>query len=127
MDEIDRIRACARHSVGRAFLFALLAIATVVAGLIAWPATAFRCGAILYMLAAAIMLLKARGAPRRPYRRTETWVLLGKRTALAEPGVQATIGAILAEIYGQFAQLCALVSAALWLGVFAARAAGAAA
>ena len=36
MDEIDRIRSCAEHSVGRAFLFALLAIGAVVMGLVGW-------------------------------------------------------------------------------------------
>lgn len=127
MDELERIRACARHSVGRAFLFALLAIAAVVAGLIGWPATAFRCGAILAMLAAAVMLLRAHAAPRRSYRRTETWILLGKRVALPEGGLQMTIGAILADTYRGFAAYSAAASAALWLACFAARAAGVAA
>jgi hypothetical protein len=124
MDEIDRIRGCARHSIGRAFLFSLLAIGAVVAGLIGWPVTAFRSGAILTMLAGAVLLLKAAGAPRRPYRRTETWILLGKRHALAETGAQATIGAILAETYWNFAQHSAAASAALWICAFVARAAG---
>ena len=127
MDEIDRIRSCARHSVGRAFLFALLAIAVVVAGLIGWPAMAFRCGAILAMLAAAIMLLRAQGAARRSYRRTETWVLLGKRVALPESGLQATIGTILADTYRGFAAYSAAASAALWLACFAVRVVGVAA
>ena len=125
MDEIDRIRSCAQHSVGRAFLFALLAIGAVVMGLIGWPVMAFRTGAVLATLAGAILLLRGHGAPRRPYRRTETWVLLGKRTALAEPRVQHVIGGILAETYRRFALWGAGVATALWIVAFATALAGA--
>ena len=76
-DPLARIRACARHSIGRGWLFGLLAIATCVSGLIGWPVMAMRVAAILSMLMTAIMLLRGLRAPARPYRRTETWVLLG--------------------------------------------------
>lgn len=120
MDEIDRIRSCAEHSVGRGFLFALLAIGAAVMGLVGWPVMAFRTGAVLATLAGAILLLRGHGAPRRPYRRTETWVLLGKRTALAEARHQDVIGGILAETYRRFALWGAGLAALLWVFAFTA-------
>ncbi len=125
MDEIDRIRSCAQHSVGRGFLFALLAIGAAVMGLVGWPVMAFRTGAVLATLAGAILLLRGHGAPRRSYRRTETWVLLGKRSALAESRLQEVIGGILAETYRRFALWGAGVATALWIVAFAAALAGA--
>ena len=124
MDEIDRIRSCAEHSIGRAFLFALLAIGAVVMGLVGWPVMAFRTGAVLATLAGAILLLRGHGAPRRAYRRTETWVLLGKRTALPEPTIQDIVGSILAETYRRFALWGAGVATVLWIAAFAAALAG---
>lgn len=115
--ELERIRACARHSVGRGFLFALLAIVTSVAGMIGWPASALRMGALLSMLMTAILVLRAAQAPRRPYRRTETWVLLGRRHGLAEQTAQTVFSDILADTYWRFADLSAALALGLWAGV----------
>jgi hypothetical protein len=123
--ELDRIRACARHSIGRGFLFALLAILTSVAGMIGWPVSALRLGALLSMLMAAILVLRATWAPRRPYRRTETWVLLQRRHGLNESLAQDAISRILAETYWRFADLSAALAAGLWIGVFVLAAFGA--
>ena len=125
MDEIERIRSCAQHSIGRGFLFALLAIGAVVMGLVGWPVMAFRTGAVLATLAGAILLLRGHGAPHRSYRRTETWVLLGKRSALPEPTIQDVLGSILAETYRRFALYGAGVATALWIAAFAAALVGA--
>jgi hypothetical protein len=116
--EIERIRACARHSVGRGFLFALLAIVTTVAGMIGWPVSAMRMGALLCMLTTAVLALRARHAPFRPYKRTETWVLLDRRHGLPEPRAQAAISGILAETYWRFAEMSAALALALWIAVF---------
>lgn len=115
--ELGRIQACARHSVGRGFLFALLAIVTAVAGMIGWPISALRMGALLAMLMTAILILRAFQAHRRPYRRTETWVLLGRRHGLAEQTAQAAFARILADTYWRFADLSAALALGLWTGV----------
>ncbi len=122
--ELDRIRACARHSIGRGFLFALLAILTTMAGMIGWPLAAMRLGALLGMLMAAILVLRAAHAPRRPYRRTETWVLLGRRLELPEPLAQRAISGILVETYWRFADLSAALAFGLWVCLFALAALG---
>jgi hypothetical protein len=113
--ELERIRACARHSVGRGFLFGLLAIVTAVAGMIGWPISAFRLGALLSMLMAAILVRRAYRAPRLPYRRTETWVLLGRHHGLMEAQAQETIARILAETYWRFADLAAALALGQWI------------
>jgi hypothetical protein len=117
--ELDRIRACARHSIGRGFLFALLAIVTTVAGMIGWPVSAMRMGALLCMLMVVVFVLRARRAPLHPYRRTETWILLDRRHAMPEPRAQAAISGILAETYWRFADTSAALALALWIATFA--------
>ncbi|MBL8702002.1 MAG: hypothetical protein JNK67_26705 [Alphaproteobacteria bacterium] len=115
---IDRIRLAARHSIGRAFLFTLLAVGATMSGLIGWPVMAFRTGAVLWMLAAAILWLRSIGAPRRPYRRTETWILLGRDHGLPESAAQAAFAAVLAATYRRFAELSALLALAFWIVAF---------
>jgi hypothetical protein len=127
-DPRDRIRGCARHSIGRAWLFALLAIAATMSGLIGWPVMAMRTGAILSMLTAAILALRAVRAPGRPYRRTETWILLGRAHGLPEAQAQRIIASILADTYWRFATASAALALGFWCGAFlfalAGRAAG---
>lgn len=119
MDEaISRIRACARHSIGRGFLFALLAIAVTMSGLIIWPVAAFRTGALLSMLALVVLVLRAVRAPYRPFKRTETWVLLERRHGLPEERAQAIISNVLVETYWNFAELSAWIALALWVCTF---------
>lgn len=117
--ELERIRSCARHSVGRGFLFALLAIATGVAGMIGWPVSALRMGALLSMLMTTILVMRGSRAHRKPYRRTETWVLLGRRHGIAEERAQAVIAGILADTYWRFADLSAALALGMWTGVLA--------
>ena len=118
-DPLARIRACARHSIGRGWLFGLLAIATSVSGLIGWPVMAMRVAAILSMLMTVIMLLRGLRAPARPYRRTETWVLLGRVHGLPEERAQQAIASVLAETYWRFARLSAAIAAGFWVAAFA--------
>ncbi len=117
-DAISRIRVCARHSIGRGFLFGLLAIAVTMGGLIMWPVAAFRTGALLSMLALVVLVLRAVRAPHRPYRRTETWVLLERRHGLPEERAQSIITAVLVETYWRFAELSAWIALGLWLFTF---------
>jgi hypothetical protein len=101
--ELDRIRACARHSIGRAFLFALLAIGAAMSGLIVWPSIAFQLGGVSALLTAAILMLRAQGVARRSYRSTETWILLGRSHQFPESIARRAFAEILGETYRQFA------------------------
>jgi hypothetical protein len=115
METVDRIRSFAFLSIGRACLFAVLAITTVMSALIAWPVVAFRSGAILAMLAAAVLAIKALSAPRRNYRHTEVWILMGRRHDLPEDRAQAVFGGVLAATYWRFVDYAAVSAMALWL------------
>lgn len=114
MNGYDRIHELAQLSVGRACLFGLLAIVTFMMGLIAWPDLAMRSGAVLFLMTAAILMLKASWAPTQNYRRTEVWVLLGKRHDLPETRAQAMFGEVLRSTYIRFAKISVAASAVLW-------------
>ncbi|MBL8833057.1 MAG: hypothetical protein JNL71_11760 [Rhodospirillales bacterium] len=122
MDELDRIRWAAARSIGRGCLFALLAVGMIVFGLIPWPILAFRSGAILTALLAAVLLLRGEIAPYRDFRRTETWILMGQRHALPEARAPRAILGILQDTYRRFAVYAAALSATCWLLMFLAMA-----
>ena len=115
MNGYDRIRELAELSIGRACLFGLLAIATFMFGMIAWPDLAMRSGAIFFLMTAAILMLKAAQAPKRSYRRTEVWILMDKRHDLPESRAQAIFGEILRSTYVRFARMAVTASIVLWL------------
>ena len=114
MNSYERIREMAMVSVGRACLFGLLAIATFMFALLAWPGLALRSGAILFLVTSAILMLKAAQAPTRNYRRTEVWLLLGKQHDLPEARAQAIFGEVLRSTYVQFARITAATAVVLW-------------
>lgn len=116
--EIERIALAARHSIGRAFLFTLLAVGATMSGLIGWPVMAFRTGAVLWMLAAAILMLRGLGTTRRPYRRTEAWILLGRSHGLPEEQAQAVFARVLTQTYRRFAEYAAVLSLGFWIVAF---------
>jgi hypothetical protein len=118
VDEIDRIRAAATMSIGRACLFGLLAIGTVMSGLISWPVLAFKSGAILTSLLTAILMLRAGLAHRQNFRRTETWVLLDKRHDLPADRAQGVFAGVLRETYRRFALYAAGAACLCWALAF---------
>lgn len=119
MSDIERIRAAAQVSVGRATMFGALAIWAASFGFISWPLTAFRLAALLSTLTMVILIYKAVQAPRRPYRRTEVWVMLGKNHGLPEESAQHVISGVLRDTFWRFASLVAAVAGVLWLAAIA--------
>jgi hypothetical protein len=111
---VDAARGIAFFSIGRACLFALLAIATVIMGLISWPVIAARAGAILTTLGVAVLIYRALRAPGHPYRRTEVWVLLRRENPVSEDHAQALISSVLGETYWRFAEYAAAMALFLW-------------
>jgi hypothetical protein len=115
MYQVDRIREMAHVSVGRACMFGVIAITCVVVGLIAWPVLAMRAGAVLSTLTAVILMLKSLQAERRPYRKSETWLLLERRHDLPEEHAQRIISGVLVETFRHFAFHAAVIALAFWL------------
>lgn len=107
---LQSIERVAEFSVARACGFAALAIFTFMIGFAWHPAMAFKTGGILTLLTCAILLLKARNAPGRPYKHTELWIILPKDMRPQPEIAQQLIGNVLRDVYYRFAQQAALLS-----------------
>jgi hypothetical protein len=105
-----RVRVLASQSVGRGCFFGALAIWCVMIGLIADPLQSIKAGAILTLLAACVLLLKAGRVPHVSYKRTEVWLLLDRPVGLHPDQAQRIITATLREIYLRYALYAALMA-----------------
>jgi hypothetical protein len=112
MEAIERV---AYLSVGRACGFGGLAIVCFMVGLSYDPQLAARTGGFFSLVMTVILLLMAAKAPTRPYKRTETWLMLSEAERPAAHVAQAAIGSILREVYLWYARSTALVTAALMI------------
>lgn len=120
MRELDHIKAAAMTSVGRACLFFLLAVTTVMAGLTAWPYLAFKSGAILTTLLAMVLTLRATLVHRQDIGRTETWFMLRKANEKPDEQARRVIAGVLRETYRTLALYAALIAVGCWMFAFAA-------
>lgn len=108
---MDRLKAAAEVSVARATGFGALAIFCTMIGLSGTPILALKIGAILSLTGASILLFKAQMAQRRPYDRTELWLMLSPADR-PQPGyAQFMVGTVLRQTYIQFAVYHAVASA----------------
>jgi hypothetical protein len=107
------VERAAYHSVGRACGFGALAIFCFVVGLSYDPNLAAKAGGILCMLMTAILLLRAASAPTRPYKTTETWLMLEISERPSAHIAQQVIGLALQEAYFWYARSTAMVTAFL--------------
>jgi hypothetical protein len=112
---MDEIRRIAFETVLRACGFASLAIFCVMIGLSFEPRVAFQAGGGLTILMVAVLLLKAREALTKNYRRTEMWLYLPKDLRPPEAAAQRVTSSILYETYLTFALWSAQVAAGMWV------------
>lgn len=115
---LERIRQAAELSIRRGCGFALIGIVTVLVGCSYDPLLAARAGGIQFALLAAVLVLKAVRAPALPYRRTELWLLLGRRHDLPESRAQTIICEIRREVLIRHGDYAAAASGMLWLVSF---------
>ena len=113
---MDMIDTLARVSVGRACGFGLLAIVCTMTGLAGTPAVALKAGGLLCLLTAAICIVRAQGAPRRPYKHTEVWLMLDEGRRPPAEVAQRLIAQALVHALHTFALKFATL-AALLLGL----------
>lgn len=111
----QRVRTLAVHSVGRACFFAALAIWCVMIGLISEPLQALKAGAILSMIVACVLLLKAGRVTHVSYKKNEVWILLGRQIELTPEVAQRIITVTLRDIYLRYTLYATLVAIAFWL------------
>lgn len=115
MDELDRVRAMAWISVGRACAFGLLAIVMVSVSLIHWPYVAFKLAALGCTLATAILVLKGERVRSRSHKSTEVWIMLERHVDVPEAHVQRLITGALQDTFRQFALVAASLATGFWV------------
>ena len=112
---MELMRRIAFETVLRACSFGSLAIFCVMVGLSFEPQAAFQAGAMLTLLMAAILMLKAYGARRKNYRKTELWLYLDDEQRPPEAHAQRMTSAVLEQTYLTFARWTAMVAVILGL------------
>ncbi|MBL8379848.1 MAG: hypothetical protein JNM79_18410 [Burkholderiales bacterium] len=115
MVDLDTLRRYADIVIRRACGFGTLAITTTMVGFAGEPGLSLRCGAVLFGLMAAILVIKAGTAPRSNYKRTELWLFLRKEPpALPPDRLQQLIGGVMADRCLWHAKVAAGIGAALF-------------
>lgn len=113
-DRHDPIERAAELSVLRGVGFGSFAIGCACLGLAAYPGLALAVAAGSSLLMAAILELKARLAPTRPYKRTEAWLLLDPRPRLAPAVAQRLVGCALERHFRRYAQRALAAAVGFW-------------
>ena len=112
---MEHMRRIAFETVLRACGFGSLAIFCVMIGLSFQPRSAFQAGGMLTLLMAAILMLKAYGAPRKNHRRTEMWLYLPEEQRPPEAYAQRACAAVMQETYLTFARWAAALAVVMGL------------
>jgi hypothetical protein len=110
---MEHVQSSAQISVARGAGFGLLAIFCTMVGLSGTPVLALKTGGLLCLLACFILLLKAHRSARRPYRRTEVWLMLPDEQRPPPPIAQQVIGAAIRDASRRFGLYYAIASASL--------------
>jgi hypothetical protein len=100
---MERLENLAQISVARGCGFGGLAVFCTMIGLSATPILALKTGAVLCLVACLVLVLKAERAPRRPYRRTEVWLMLEPGDRPQEQLAQRLVGQTLQRTFTTFA------------------------
>lgn len=115
MVELETLRRYADIVIRRACGFGTLAITTTMVGFAGEPGLSMRCGAVMFGLMAAILVIKAGTAPRNNYRRTELWLFIkNEPPALPPERLQQLIGGVMADRCIWHAKVAAGIGAALF-------------
>ena len=111
---MEHLREAANISIGRACGFFGLGIVTVMMGLSFDPLLALRSGAVLVTGLTIILLIRARSALTRDYRRTEMWLLLDEDKRPPALYAQWAASTVLRDAYLRFALWAAGLSVFMW-------------
>jgi hypothetical protein len=111
---MEHMRRVAYETVLRACGFASLGIFCVMAGMSFHPKLAFQAGGFLTTIMAFILVLKAREALTKDYRRTEMWLYIDKNFRPPEAYAQWASATVLRDTYLTFALWTSMISIAMW-------------
>jgi len=101
---MEKIREVAVFCIGRAVMFGSLAITCVMVGFSFNPVSAFRAGAVLTLLMAAILIWKAYAAARQNPKSTEVWVYLDDKARPANEHSRFVFATVMRDVYARFGQ-----------------------
>jgi uncharacterized membrane protein YdfJ with MMPL/SSD domain len=121
---MEQMRRVAYETVLRACGFGSLAIFCVMIGLSFSPRNAFQAGGILTMLMAVILIMKAREALTKDYRKTEMWLYLPKDFRPPEAYAQWASSTVLRDTYLTFAMWTSAIAIVMWVFALLFRLAG---
>jgi type IV secretory pathway VirB3-like protein len=108
------MRKAAFESVSRGCGFGFLGIACFMIGM-SDPRSIFQAGGVLTLIMTLILLLKARLALTRDYKRTEMWLMLPKDFRPPEQYAQWAASTVLRDAYFTFAKYTAFTSIVMWV------------
>jgi hypothetical protein len=112
---MEQMRRIAYETVLRACGFGSLAIFCVMIGLSFNARAAFQAGGILTMLMAVILIIKAREALTKDYRKTEMWLYLPKDFRPPEAYAQWASSTVLRDTYLTFAMWTSAIAIVMWV------------
>jgi hypothetical protein len=111
---MEHMRRIAYETVLRACGFASLGIFCVMTGMSFNPKMAFQTGGFLTTVMAFVLVLKAREALTKDYRKTEMWLYIDKDFRPPEAYAQWASATVLRDTYLTFAMWTSLISIAMW-------------
>jgi hypothetical protein len=100
---METIRQIAFVCVARAVGFGTLAIGCVMLSFAFSPPTAFRAGALLALIMAGVLILKAHHAVRQQPKHTEVWLYLEDGLRPRDAEAKRRFAGVLRDTYGRFA------------------------
>ncbi len=112
---MEDMRRIAFETVLRACGFGSLAIFCVMIGLSFMPRLAFQAGGTLTTLMAVVLIIKAREARTKDYRRTEMWLYLPKELRPPASQAQWATATVLRDTYLQFALWTSAIAIVMWV------------
>jgi len=112
---MQKIREVAFACVGRAVMFGVLAIACVMIGFSFNPVSAFRSGAVLTLVMAAILIFKAATAHRQNPKMTEVWLYLDESSRPSDGHARFVFASVMRDVYSRFAQAALVVACGLFV------------
>jgi hypothetical protein len=112
---MEHMRRIAYETVLRACGFASLGIFCVMTGMSFNPKLAFQAGGFLTTIMAFVLILKAREALTKDYRKTEMWLYIDKNFRPPEAYAQWASATVLRDTYLTFAMWTSLISVAMWI------------
>jgi hypothetical protein len=113
---MEKVRQIATFCIGRAVMFASLAIFLIMFSFSFDPAWAFRAGAVLTLVMSAVLVFKAQWVMQQNPRRTEVWIYLDESLRPENNHARRYYALTLREVYGRFAR-ASLVAACLMFAV----------